>query len=93
MLIDGDHRRLSPREPIVLAPGESITLYPGQMHRFYGRPGHGTVLVGEVSQCNDDHGDNIFLEPVGRFSTIEEDEAPLHLLWSEVIVGPSVEAL
>ena len=93
VLIDGDHRRLSPREPIVLAPGESITLYPGQMHRFYGRPGHGTVLVGEVSQCNDDHGDNIFLEPVGRFSTIEEDEAPLHLLWSEVIARPSVEAL
>ena len=90
VLIDGDHRRLSPREPIVLAPGESITLFPGQMHRFYGRPGHGTVLVGEVSQCNDDHGDNVFLEPMGRFATIEEDEAPLHLLWSELVAAPFV---
>ncbi len=93
VLIDGDHRRLAPREPIVLAPGESITLFPGQMHRFYGRLGHGTVLVGEVSQCNDDHGDNVFLEPVGRFATIDEDEAPLHPLWSELAVEPRTAAV
>ena len=29
---------------------------------------------------NDDHTDNRFLDPVGRFPQIEEDEPPLHLL-------------
>jgi hypothetical protein len=38
------------------------------------------VLVGEVSTVNDDHTDNKFYEPMGRFSTIEEDEPALHLL-------------
>ncbi len=27
--------------------------------------------------------DNIFRDPIGRFSDIEEDEAPLHLLVSD----------
>ncbi len=30
---------------------------------------------------NDDYIDNYFYEPVGRFSAIEEDEEPLHLLY------------
>jgi D-lyxose ketol-isomerase len=38
------------------------------------------VLVGEVSLVNDDNTDNRFLDPIGRFPTIKEDEAPLHLL-------------
>ena len=38
------------------------------------------MLVAEVSTVNDDHTDNIFRDPVGRFAEIEEDEAPLHLL-------------
>jgi len=38
------------------------------------------VLVGEVSKVNDDNTDNRFYESVGRFSAIEEDEAPLYLL-------------
>jgi D-lyxose ketol-isomerase len=38
------------------------------------------VLVGEVSSVNDDHTDNKFHQPVGRFPDIEEDEAPTHLL-------------
>lgn len=81
VLVDGDLRRLAPRSPIVLAPGESITLVPGQMHRFYGR---GTVLVGEVSQTNDDHNDNVFLEPVGRFAAVREDAPTRFPLWSEL---------
>lgn len=81
VLVDGDLRRLAPRSPVVLRPGESITLVPGQMHRFYGR---GTVLVGEVSQTNDDHGDNVFLEPVGRFAAIREDAPARFPLWSEL---------
>ena len=38
------------------------------------------MLVGEVSRVNDDRVDNRFLEPVGRFPSVEEDEPPLHLL-------------
>lgn len=81
VLVDGDWRRLPPRSPVVLRPGESITLVPGQMHRFYGR---GTVLVGEVSQTNDDHKDNVFLEPVGRFAAVTEDAPARFPLWSEL---------
>ena len=35
-------------------------------HAFWGEEGHGKVLVGEVSQCNDDSADNRFFEPVDR---------------------------
>ncbi len=63
-----------------LTPGQSITLYPGMYHKFWGEKGTGTVLVGEVSQVNDDHTDNRFLDPIGRFPDIEEDESPLYLL-------------
>jgi D-lyxose ketol-isomerase len=42
------------------------------------------VMAGEVSQVNDDNNDNYFLEPVGRFSEIQEDEPPLHPLWNEI---------
>jgi D-lyxose ketol-isomerase len=41
------------------------------------------VLIGEVSTVNDDLTDNIFEKPIGRFSNIEEDEPPLHLLVSD----------
>jgi D-lyxose ketol-isomerase len=41
------------------------------------------VLIGEVSTVNDDLTDNIFREPIGRFSDIDEDEQPLHLLVSD----------
>lgn len=63
-----------------LTPGQSITLYPGMYHKFWGEKDTGTVLVGEVSQVNDDHTDNRFLDPIGRFPEIEEDESPLYLL-------------
>jgi len=45
--------------------------------------GTGAVLLGEVSQCNDDNTDNRFNPPVGRFPTIEEDEPPYRLLCNE----------
>ena len=41
------------------------------------------VLLGEVSQCNDDNTDNRFNPPVGRFPKIEEDEPPYRLLCNE----------
>ena len=46
-------------------------------------PGTGPIVIGEVSQCNDDNTDNRFNPPVGRFPTIEEDEAPYRLLCNE----------
>ena len=74
---------MEPGGRIVLHPGQSICMEQYLYHRFYGEPGHGKVMVGEVSQCNDDTSDNRFYEPVGRFPEIEEDEAPLHLLCSD----------
>ncbi len=68
---------------IELTPGESITLWPHQYHDFDVKEGTGDVLIGEVSMCNDDNTDNRFLEPIGRFPTIEEDEAPYRLLCNE----------
>ncbi|HMB47093.1 MAG TPA: D-lyxose/D-mannose family sugar isomerase [Afifellaceae bacterium] len=64
-----------------LDPGESVTLMPGNWHAFWGDGGD--VLIGEVSTVNDDLTDNIFRDPIGRFSDIEEDEEPLHLLVSD----------
>lgn len=64
-----------------LEPGASITLVPRCYHQFWGEGGR--VLVGEVSLVNDDFTDNRFLEPVGRFPDIEEDEPPLHLLCTD----------
>ena len=63
---------------IVMKPGESITLTPFLYHSFWAE--NGKVMIGEVSMVNDDSIDNRFLEPVGRFPTIIEDEAPLHLM-------------
>lgn len=70
---------------VVLTPGESISLEQGVYHRFYGEPGKGRVLVGEVSMVNDDSTDNCFLETIGRFPTIVEDEEPLYLLVNDYI--------
>jgi len=84
---DGILRRLEPGEPLSLKVGESVTVPRLVYHRFYGKAGHGPVLGGEVSQVNDDGSDNYFLEPVGRFAEIEEDEAPIHPLWNEVGTG------
>ena len=80
---DGITRTVSPGGKVILTPGESICLEQGMYHRFYGEPGKGKVLVGEVSAVNDDASDNCFHEPVGRFPVIEEDEQPLHLLVSD----------
>jgi len=68
---------------IILEPGQSITLWPYQYHDFAVVPGTGTVLIGEVSQCNDDTTDNRFYEPVSRFPCPEEDEPPYRLLCTE----------
>ena len=78
---DGIERAYGPGEKLKLAPGESVTLMPGDWHAFWGEGGD--VLIGEVSTVNDDLTDNIFVEPIGRFAEIEEDEAPTPLLVSD----------
>jgi D-lyxose ketol-isomerase len=76
---DGMVRTLQPGDKVILTPGESITLYQGLYHNFYGEPGKGKVLVGEVSSVNDDDTDNNFLDAM-RFPEIDEDEPPAYLL-------------
>ena len=66
-----------------LEPGMSISIQPGLYHDFEVEPGTGPIVIGEVSQCNDDNTDNCFNPPVGRFPTIEEDEPPYRLLCNE----------
>jgi hypothetical protein len=76
--LDGVSHRAPAGQTASLAPGESITLTPGLYHAFWSEDG--AVLAGEVSTVNDDSHDNRFHDPMGRFSAIEEDEPPLHLL-------------
>ena len=81
--LDGIARMVPAASVLRLTPGMSITLPQRQYHAFWAEPGHGPVLLGEVSMVNDDNADNRFYEPQGRFPAIEEDEAPLYLLCNE----------
>ena len=81
--MDGVRVTVAAGGTITLHPGESVCLPQRNYHRFWGEPGKGTVLVGEVSRVNDDRTDNHFHKPVGRFPEIEEDEEPLYLLYSD----------
>lgn len=81
--IDGVLTNVQAGEKLILKPGQSICLKPYLYHRFYGEPGMGKVLVGEVSTVNDDASDNRFYENIGRFPAIDEDVEPLHLLVSD----------
>jgi D-lyxose ketol-isomerase len=80
---DGRSYYVTAGTEVRLEPGQSITLWPHQYHEFHVVPGSGSVLIGEVSQCNDDNTDNRFYEPVYRFPEIEEDEPPYRLLCNE----------
>ena len=80
---DGRTRTVPAGTQIRLTPGESIFIQQHLYHDFSVEPGTGPVLLGEVSQCNDDNTDNRFNPPVGRFPTIEEDEPPYRLLCTE----------
>jgi hypothetical protein len=79
--VDGMIRTLPAGGLLKLEPGESVTLLPGVWHAFWGEGKD--VLIGEVSTVNDDLTDNIFVQPIGRFAEIEEDEPPKHLLVSD----------
>jgi D-lyxose ketol-isomerase len=81
--IDGRNYTVAPGETIKLKPGESISLSPGMYHKFQGEKGSGKILLGEVSQVNDDQNDNRFYEPAGRFPKIDEDEPASFILCNE----------
>lgn len=83
IVMDGVKKTFPAGSVVKLTPGESITFTQGIYHRFWGEEGKGTVIVGEVSMCNDDNCDNRFYDKVGRFPKIEEDEKPLYLLCNE----------
>jgi len=77
---DGCILKIPAGSVISIAPGESVT-YPQRLyHEFWG---DGDVLVGEVSMTNDDNIDNRFYDQKPRFPEVEEDEAPLYLMFSE----------
>ena len=80
---DGVKRKVAPLGKVELAPGESITLPHHLYHTFWGKPGKGMILVGEVSNVNDDTIDNRFLTPAVRFMELDEDEKPYRLLSNE----------
>lgn len=79
--LDGVLRTYNAGDCLRLHPGASITLPPYVYHTFWAEGGQ--CLVGEVSSVNDDTSDNCFLEAVGRFPEIEEDEPPLFHLCTE----------
>jgi len=81
--LDGRARVVPAGTRIRLTPGESIFVTQGLYHDFSVEPGTGPVLLGEVSQCNDDNTDNRFNPPMGRFPAVEEDEPPYRLLCNE----------
>lgn len=81
--LDGRTVTLPAGSSVRLEPGMSISIQPGLYHDFSVEPGTGPVLIGEVSQSNDDNTDNRFEKDMGRFPTIEEDEAPYRLLCNE----------
>lgn len=81
--VDGRSFEVEAGAIITLTPGESIALPPRQYHKFWGQPGFGSVLLGEVSMVNDDRSDNRFYEPAGRFPAVDEDAPPLYLLCNE----------
>ena len=62
--VDGRHYTVPAGTVVRLTPGMSLTNTKKLYHSFWGEEGHGKVLVGEVSQCNDDSKDNRFYEPV-----------------------------
>ncbi len=75
-----DHQKISLKAggKIILNPGESVRIPRYIYHSFWAEDA--PVLAGEVSMTNDDNNDNIFLTPLGRYSEITEDCAPIRLL-------------
>jgi len=84
---DGCRSTVEAGSVLRLTPGESISLPPYLYHQFWAE--QATVLCGEVSTVNDDNVDNHFLDEVGRFPQIDEDEPPQYLLCTEYPASPA----
>lgn len=80
---DGVGRPIPSAGRIILHPGESITLPPYLYHEFWAEEDGSACVIGEVSAVNDDENDNFFMQEVGRFPEIEEDDSPVHYLCTE----------
>ncbi len=81
--VNGITAKFRPDDIIRLKPGESILIPAGIIHEFWSEEGTGMTLSGEIGTICDDINDNVFLSPCKRFSDIEEDEKPVHLLCNE----------
>lgn len=78
---DGLKKTVKAGEIIEISRGNSITLTPRVYHTFGAKDGD--LIAGEVSSINDDNIDNKFAEAGQRFTEIEEDAPPIHLLCNE----------
>jgi D-lyxose ketol-isomerase len=84
VLSDGKRSVVPAGTKVQLKPGDSITITQYMYHDFIVLKSGGSVLLGEVSMCNDDDTDNFFIDKkVGRFPKVVEDEAPYRLLCTE----------
>lgn len=79
--VNSQPREVASGDIVYLQSGERITLIPGVYHAFWSVGEY--CVIGEVSTANDDVNDNIFLDDIGRFPTIEEDAPPIAKLVSE----------
>ncbi|MPN45785.1 hypothetical protein SDC9_193357 [bioreactor metagenome] len=79
--MDGVDSPVHSGQTLTLEPGMSITMEPYMYHTFYAEGS--TALVGEVSTLNDDHSDNRFYVPAGRFPEIAGDAPILYPLCTE----------
>lgn len=80
--VNNELRTVKSGDVIHLRAGERITLTPGLYHEFWALSDE--CIIGEVSTANDDQHDNFFVrQDVGRFTKVEEDEAPLVRLCSD----------
>ncbi len=79
--VNSEPRQVASGDVVYLHSGERITLVTGIFHAFWSVGDY--CVIGEVSTANDDVNDNVFLDEVGRFPTIEEDAPPLARLVSE----------
>jgi len=81
--VNGMTRTMNPGDKLILTPGESVTMKHYHAHKFYGEPGSGSSMIGEVSMVNDDNTDNCFIAGAIRFVPVTEDEEPQFLLACE----------
>lgn len=80
--LNGSLQSIPSGSVVKLQAGERVTIVPFQWHEFWSETDD--CIIGEVSTANDDLNDNFFFNPdIGRFASMDEDEAPLVKLVSD----------